>query len=156
MKNKIITRLIFLLLTLIVLSCVDSKYKQINNDLIGKWTLDSVSEPNNKTHDFKNYNTIIFLNKTDYVFEWMSGDVGNRLTGKYFILDNPKRGLVTLTMIPDIEVSGSDTIRPSYMIMDIKSFDRNRLILISETKWIDRIDSLKSIKYCEMYIYNKK
>jgi hypothetical protein len=59
-------------------------------------------------------------------------------------------------MIPDLVISESDSIRPEYINYDFKSINNKRLVLIDETKWINRVDSPKVIKYCKMYIFKKE
>jgi hypothetical protein len=136
-------------------SCSGDKSNRIVDNLIGTWTLDSISTPSGGFFANKDSKSLIFKNKTDYSYEWWNGDVGNTFTGKFFILDNPKRGLKTLTCIPDIQVSGKDTIRIEYMNLDIVNLQKNRLVLIDETKWIDR-DSLPSLRFNEVQIYKRK
>jgi hypothetical protein len=139
-------------------SCSIDKSNRIVNNLIGTWTLDSVSSPSGRYYSIKNSKdseTLIFINKFNYSYEWWNDDVGNTFTGKFFILDNPKRGLMTLTCIPDIQVSEKDTIRIGYMNLDIVSLQKDRLMLIDKTKWIDR-DSLPSLGFNKVYIYKKK
>jgi len=155
MKRRLILCGFVCFLVLINFSCTDTnKYRVIDN-LIGQWSLDSISVPINRYQKFQNHKTITFLNKTDFIYEWITDDVGGKFIGKYFILDNPKRGLLTLTFIPDIEIIGADTIRPSYINMDILNSDRKRLQLIDETEWISR-GSLPSTKFNKCYIYKKK
>lgn len=135
--------------------CSGDKSNRIVDNLIGTWTLDSISTPSGRLFANTDYKALIFKNKTDYSYEWWNGDVGNTFTGKFFILDNPKRGLKTLTCIPDIKISGKDTIRIKYMNLDIVNLQKNRLMLIDETKWIDR-DSLPSLRFNEIQIYKRK
>ena len=136
-------------------SCSIDKSNRIVDNLIGTWTLDSISTPSGKFFANNDSKTLIFKNKADYSYEWWNGDVGNAFTGKYFILDNPKRGLRTLTCIPDIQISGKDAVRIEYMNLDIVSVQENRLVLIDETKWIDR-DSLPSLQFDKVFIYKRK
>ncbi len=150
--------LILLGIAVLIGSCSVNKSKVTIGNLIGTWTLDSVSTPSGKYYaskDFKEFKSLIFKNENDYSGEWRNSDVGNTFSGKFFILDNPKRGLKTLTCIPDIEVTDKDTIRTKYMNLDIVSLQGNRLILIDETKWIDR-DHLPSLEFNKIYIYKKK
>jgi len=135
-------------------SCSDDKSNKSANNLIGTWTLDSTSYPNGKLNKNEYSKILVFVNKTDYLYEWWNYDVGNNYTGKFFVLYNPKRGLKTLTLIPDIQVSGKDTFRIQSMNMDIVSLQRNRLILIDENQGIDR-DSLPALKFNKVYIYKR-
>lgn len=151
MRHIIIITFIFFFID----SCTINKSNLNVKDLIGTWTLDSASYPNGKLYKNEDYSrTLIFKNKTDYSYEWWNDDVGNTYTGKYFILDNPKRGLKTLTFIPDIQIYGNDTIRIEYMNLDIVSLKRQKLIMVDETKWIDR-DPLSRLPYNKIYIYKK-
>jgi hypothetical protein len=94
---------------------------------------------------------LTFINNTDYSFEWSNGDVGNTFTGKYFILENPKRGLKTISFIPDLQID-EDTIRTPFMNIDIISIDAKRLQVVDETDFIKR-DSLPYIRFDKNYIY---
>jgi len=147
--------LILLGIATLIDSCSIDKSNRIVDNLIGTWTLDSISTPCGRYFENKDSKTLIFKNKTEYSYEWWNGDVGNTFTGKYFILDNSRRGLKTLTCIPDIQISGNDTVRIEYMDLDIVSLQGNRLVLIDETKWINR-DSLPSLRFNKVYIYKKK
>lgn len=86
---------------------------------------------------------LTFLNSTDYLFEWWDYDVGNTFSGKYYILDNPKRGLKIITFIPDIQLDDKDAIRIAYMNFDLASISTNRLQVVDETKR----DSLTYIRF---------
>jgi hypothetical protein len=150
--------LILLGIAVLIGSCsVDKSNVNIDN-LIGTWTLDSTSTPDGRYYankNFSNNKTLIFMNENDYSYKWQNYDMGNTVTGKFFILVNPKRGLKTLACIPDIEVTDKDTIRTKYMNMDIVSLQENRLVLIDETKWIDR-DHLPSLQFNKVTIYKKE
>jgi hypothetical protein len=147
--------LILLGIAILIDSCSGDKSNKIVDNLIGSWTLDSISTPSGRFIANNDSKTLIFKNKIDYSYEWWNGDVGNTFNGKFFILYNPRRGLKTLTCIPDIQVSEKDTIRIGYLNLDIVCLQGNRLVLIDETQWIDR-DSLPSLRFNKTYIYKKK
>ena len=158
MKRNIIIIFAITLFGSILFSCrnVDKKPEEIKY-LIGKWVLDSTTYPCdkkfNKIKDPCEY--IIFKNETDYSYEGRCGDVYQDFTGKYFILNNPKRGLKTLTFIPDITIDlYKDTIRIGYSNFDIVNIDSNFLKVIYETKFIDKENS-PSIVFNKEEIYKK-
>jgi hypothetical protein len=153
MTNKIIT-----LLTTIILglsACSDNSSSFDKKQLIGTWSLDSTSRPNGKYYETDHCVTLTFENNTDYIYDNYCGDAIENFAGKYFILDNPKRGLKTITLIPDKWFDSYDTIREAYMNFDIVSIGTNRLQLIAQTKYIKR-DSMPYIRFCENYIYKRK
>lgn len=135
-----------------------SSDKESKNDkiiLIGTWALDSISTPSGKYYKTSSETkTLTFKNETDYIFEWWNGDVGNTFTGKYFVLDNPKRGLKTISFVPDIQTADKDTIRIEYMNFDIVSINSKRLQVVDETEFI-KSDSLPYKRFNKNYIYTK-
>lgn len=147
--------LLFFGIVTLLYSCSSDKSKSIIDKLNGTWILDSISTPSDIYQETIDANFFIFRNTVDYSYEYWNGNVGNTSNGKFFILDNPKRGLMTLTCIPDILVSEKETIRLEYINLDILSIQENRLVLIDETKWLDR-DSLPSVQFEKVYIYKKK
>jgi hypothetical protein len=147
--------LILIGLALLTNTCKIDKSNKINDNLIGKWKLDSISIINGKYVAYSESKTLIFKNRTDFSYESWNGDVCFTCSGKYYILNNPKRGLLTLTLIPDIQISGNDSIRIGYMNMDIISLQGHRLIAVDETKWIDR-EGLPSKVFNEKYIYKRQ
>lgn len=150
--------LILLGIATLIDSCSIDKSDKIVDNLIGTWNLDSVSTPSGRYYsikDSKDSKTLIFKNRFEYSYEWWNDDVGNTFTGKFFILDNSKRGLKTLSCVPDLQISGNDTVRIEYMNLDIVCLQGNRLVLIDETKWIDR-KSLPSLRFNKVYIYKRK
>lgn len=166
-------RLIVYLFSLNLLaSCSLSDPKEINGGLIGIWELDSIS---NSSGSFIKSNTI----SETLVFKKWSGcslnteyqpeDLGEpsliskidffnfemeSFTGKYFILENPNRGLKTLIFVPDLQISGKDTIRKKCKNYDLVSLDNDRLVLIEETQWIPR-ERLTVLIYNKIKIYKK-
>ena len=144
-------------IVLILSGCnnIDKEKVDINEMLLGNWELDSISSPSGMYFkEDTQTKKLMFINKTDYSLVWMNGDVGNTYTGKYFVLDNPNRGLKTISFIPDVQIAGKDTIRIEFMNLDIVSLNSKRLQLIDETKFIKR-DSLPSIKFNKNYIYKR-
>jgi hypothetical protein len=158
-------------------SCCESDLNRVAEDLIGTWQIDSISLPQRKSvmNDqgqwvedcSQNHVTqtgkfqatepckrLIFHNTTDYSEISTCGDVHQNFTGKYYILNNPKRGLKTLALIPDIQVLNQDTIRVGYVNMDIVSIKSNKLVLISETQW-GTSDCSPPIRFNKVYSYSK-
>jgi hypothetical protein len=125
-------------------------------NLIGTWTLDSVSTPRGNYVSVGNCESLIFRNQTDYSYIGVCGDVHQNFTGKYFVLDNPKRGLKTITLIPDINIGArtKDTIRIGYSNFDIVSLTADRLQVVNETEFINR-DSLPTIFFNKNEIYKR-
>lgn len=155
MKYHFFKYILLSILLLLGYSCRNESAKIVDN-LIGEWKLDSASTPYGNYYKLGKieHTTIIFKNQTDYSYDKIHFDVGFTFTGKFFVLYNPKRELKTLTFIPDIQISEKDTSRIEYLNLDIKSIDRNRLVLVDETKWIDRV-GLPSLKFNKVYIYKK-
>ena len=155
--KQIIICTISINLTLSGCSYVDKGTDDLKTSLLGTWVLDSVSTPSKQYVDVGgkgDHHTLTFINKTDYSFEWWNDDVGNTFVGKYFILDNPKRGLKTITLIPDLQI-GEDTVRTEYMNFDIVSIGSTRFQVVDETNFIKR-DSLKPyINFNKNYIYKR-
>jgi hypothetical protein len=146
-------------ISLILISCSqkrESKSKDLERILIGTWELDSISTNSGKfAHsNINDSKTLTFYNNTDYSYEWNNGDVGNTFFGKYFILENPKRGLKTITLIPDIQLSGKDTIRIEYMNFDIVHASAKMLQVVDQTEFIKR-DSLPYKVYNKNSIYKR-
>ena len=155
------------------ISCKE-KFNKTGENLIGKWFLLSSSIPereyqkNSKGEWREKYilkprdkfilqdtcSFLIFKNSTDYIQSSTCGDVHQEFKGKYFVLNNPKRGLLTLTLIPDIYVNGSDTIRTGYINMDIIRIQNDSLILVKETTWF-KDDSLPAPRFDFKHIYKK-
>lgn len=118
-----------------LLSCSPFDNSSIN--LIGTWTLDSISTLKYGYMSAGNCQSLTFYNKADYKFISVCGDVHKNFTGKYFILNNPKRGLKTIALIPDIDINDKDTIRIGYSNFDIVSLTANRLQVVEETEFIN-------------------
>ncbi len=137
-------------------SSVDGDTENITEMLEGIWILDSVSLPDGSFQKAGNDSRkLIFNNETDFIYAWSAGDVANTSKGKYFILDNPKRRLKTISLIPDLIITGKDTIRPGYMDFDMAGISANRLRLVDETSFIRR-NSLPSIIFNKQYIYKRR
>jgi len=142
---------------LFALTFVSCSYSDnISTNLIGTWTLDSVSTPGHGYVSVGNCKSLTFQNQTDYSYVGVCGDVHQNFTGKYFVLDNPKRGLKTITLIPDIDINRKtkDTIRIGYSNFDIVSLTADRLQVINETEFISR-DSLPTVFFNKNEIYKR-
>jgi len=166
-------RLILYLFSLNLLtSCSISDPKGINSELIGIWELDSISTSSGsfvKSNFFSE--TLVFKKWSgcSLVTEYHPEDLGEprlmskidffnfgmeSFIGKYFILENPNRGLKTLIFVPDLLISGKDTIRKKCKNYDLVSLDNDRLVLIEETQWIPR-ELLPVLIYNKIKIYKK-
>lgn len=165
-------RLIVYLFSLNLLaSCSISDHKGINVGLIGTWELDSISTSSGNFVKSNNISETLVFKKwsscslvTEYHPEdletWHMSKIEffnfemESFTGKYFILENPNRGLKTLIFVPDLQISGKDTIRKKSKNYDLVSFDNDRLVLIEETQWIPR-ERLPVLIYNKIKIYKK-
>ena len=142
------------LFALTLVSCSYSNNTSTN--LIGTWTLDSILTQRHGYVSAGNCKSLTFHNQTDYSYVGVCGDVHQNFTGKYFVLDNPKRGLKTITLIPDIHINirTNDTIRIGYSNFDIVSLTTDRLQVVNETEFIDR-DSLPTVFFNKNEIYKR-
>ena len=142
------------LFALTLLSCSCSNHT--STTLIGTWTLDSISTLRHGYVSVGNCKSLTFHNQTDYSYVGLCGDVHQNFTGKYFVLDNPKRGLKTITLIPDIYINTKtkDTIRIGYSNFDIVSLTADRLQVVNETEFINR-DSLPTVFFNKNDIYKR-
>ena len=152
MTNKII---LIISVVLVLFACSVDNSPSDNKQLIGTWSLDSISKPYGNFDETDHCISLTFKNNTDYSYDELCGDVYENYTGKYFILNNPKRNLKTIALIPDNWIDGKDTIRTGYMTFDLVSIGVDRLQFIAQTKYIER-DSLPYIRFCENYIYKRK
>ncbi len=142
-----------ILLLLSACSNIDST-SSIKKQLIGRWVLDSASNPNGSYYKSEECNFITFENDTNFIYEWVCGCIHQKFQGKYFILHNPKRELQTVFLIPDIYIDEKDTVRTEYIHFDIVSINSDRLQVIDETKFIKQ-DSSRSIRFNKNYIYKQ-
>jgi len=141
----------------------------VYSELQGTWKLDSFSIYSGR---FLKADTegreFVFKKDSSFIYEWWSYDVGNRQSGKYFIVNNTKRGLKTLCFVSDLdiisksdnriietvtdsEIPKNDTIREN-MNLDIISIDTKRLVLIDNTVMMD---GEPTILFSKIYIYKK-
>lgn len=90
----------------------------------------------------------------EYSNEWWNGDVGNTFTGRYFVNFNPRRGLRTVTFIPDLQFADGDSIRINYQNFDIIELDEKKLKVIYATKFVPR-DSADALRITVRQIYNR-
>jgi hypothetical protein len=148
----VLTRSFAILIGVFICAC--SQITDEQEKLIGVWVLDSVSTPYGKMFTSSTSNVLNIKNSTDYSLEWWSGDVGNTFEGKYFILNNPKRGLKTISFIPALQI-GEDTVRTQYSNYDIINIQDRTLQLVDQTTFIKR-DNLTSIRFNKKYIYKKQ
>jgi len=149
-----ISKIYYLIFALTLFSCSTSNNNSTN--LIGTWILDSISTPRQGFVSVDKCESLIFHNQTDYSYIRVCGDVHQNFTGKYFVLYNPKRGLKTVTLIPDIHIDtlSKDTIRIGYSNFDIVSLTPDRLQVVNETKFINR-DNLPTVFFNKNEIYKR-
>jgi hypothetical protein len=143
-----------LIFVLTLFSCSTSNNNSTN--LIGTWILDSISTPRQGYASVDKCESLTFHNQTDYSYLGVCGDVNQNFTGKYFVFYNPKRGLKTVTLIPDIHIDArtKDTIRIGYSNFDIISLTADRLQVVNETKFINR-DNLPTVFFNKNEIYKR-
>ena len=144
-----------IILALSIASCDNSaqRPKELKY-LIGTWVLDSASFPmGNKYEKEEACDYLSFLNDSDYTFKTNCGCIHLDFKGKYFLLNNPKRGLKTITLVPDIEISEGDTIRIGYDNFDIVNISNGRLQIVRETEFFNRDDL--HLRFNKNEIYRK-
>lgn len=149
-----ISKIHYLIFALTLFSCSPSNNNSTN--LIGTWILDSISTPRQGFVSVDKCESLTFHNQTDYSYIGVCGDVHQNFTGKYFVLYNPKRGLKTVILIPDIHIDTltKDTIRIGYSNFDIVSLTPDRLQVVNETKFINR-DNLPTVFFNKNEIYKR-
>lgn len=144
------TVLFCLVLTSLV-SCIRSK--EIDN-LTGTWVLDSVLMRSGKYIKTDGCVKFKFSNSGDYNYKSECGCVHQNFEGKYFILENPKRGLKTITLIPNLDIFYGDTVRTGYRNFDIVKLTNKKLVIVEESTFIDS-KNLPSIIFNEKSIYKR-
>lgn len=144
-----IKNLLTMFLIAVLSSCnYSDKSGAIRDQLKGTWMLDSISTSSGKYYKATTKNIFRFINESDYSYDWMNDDVGNKDSGQYTITINPKRALATLSFIPNIKIDHKDTIRIRYLNFDIVDLSSDRLHTIDQTEFIER----KGMSYI---IFNK-
>jgi hypothetical protein len=148
--NRISFRNIFLLILSPILYCFfscSSKSNDIENKLVGTWTLDSELYVRGGLQKVSGERRVIkFFNDGSYSYEWQQLDVGGTVYGKYFILKNPNRKFYTISFIPDVSKEGFI----DYMNYDVISVSDSLLQLAEPSKTILQDDKQSS------YIFNGK
>ncbi len=134
------------IIVVLILSLLFGCRESVENKLVGHWRLDGTYDHEIYTKN-KHKDLLVFLDNENYTLNWMHDDVGNTFRGKYFILNNPKRALKTLCLVPNIQ----DSIRIAYEINDIHKLSKDSLILISETKFIHKEGNTNI--YTTKYVY---
>lgn len=125
---------------LIICGCNSkSNTERINEKLIGTWKLDSSSNPRGEFYKESITEIITFKKSSTYTREWMDYDVGNNTSGTYLVKQSPKRALATVSLIPDIQVSGKDTVRTKLINFDILEITSNRLHIITKDISVNEI-----------------
>lgn len=137
-KNSIKYLLAMFLMTALVSCNRSDKSESIREKLKGTWMLDSVSTPSGKYYKVTTKNTFRFVNESDYSYDWMNDDVGNKDSGQYAVTVNSQRALATLSFIPNIKINHKDTIRIRYLNFDIVDLSSDKLHTIDQTEFIER------------------
>ncbi|CAD0009056.1 MULTISPECIES: hypothetical protein [Flavobacterium] len=153
--NPIITKICLIILVLSIASCDNSVQRPNELEyLIGTWVLDSATYP--RGNDYQKVEAcdyLTFLKDSAYTFKTNCGCIHLDFKGKYFLLNNPKRGLKTITLVPDIEIYEGDTIRIGYDNFDIVKISNRRLQIVRETEFFDRNDL--HLRFNKNEIYKK-
>jgi hypothetical protein len=146
----------WLLLTyLTVSSCLTKSTSGIiNDDLIGTWKLDSISDVAGKYYKAEVRSILTFKDGFNYSYEWMNYDVGNTFNGKYVIVENPKRAWATISLIPDIQINKRDTVRIEYDNFDVVELSPDRLHTVDQTKFVDQ-EGKPSIIFNKHKVYKR-
>lgn len=153
--NPILSNFCLIMVVLLLTSCNnhDQRPKELKY-LLGTWVLDSETYPGeNEYQHVEACDYLTFYNNSKYTFKTNCGCIHLDFKGKYFILNNPKRGLKTITLIPDIEISEGDTIRIGYDNFDIVNITDKRLQIVRETEFINKDDL--HIRFNKKEIYKK-
>jgi hypothetical protein len=153
--SSIRTKICLIILILSIVSCDNAAQKPKELEYLkGTWVLESETYPGeNKCQKVEACDYLTFLNDSDYTFKTNCGCIHLDFKGKYFVLNNPKRGLKTLSLVPDIEISDGDTIRVAYENFDIVKISNERLQIVHETKFLDKDDL--HLRFNKNQIYKK-
>lgn len=159
MKSSFFLYVALIAIVISVLSSCENKLDQVTEKLTGKWFQSGSTIPERKYYQNKNgewkeafilkpnevYRThedtcsfITFSNTTDYYVNSMCGDLHFNHRGKYYVHENPKRGLLTLMLLPDLDIHGTDTIRRGSQSMDIAVLNSDSLVLVEQTTVFER------------------
>lgn len=146
-------KLLYFLILVCFISC---KKNKIEEQLKGKWILDSAVTIEGRYFDRDFDKTIIFKDNQRYVYTWGDIDVFGKFEGNYYIQHNKNRSTKTILFIPDIDTAFGNDERPSYQIFDIVSLTNDRLEGISDTKRkFNDSDSRLIERINEKYIYKR-
>ena len=139
----------------IVFACSCSSSVSIQSKLKGTWVLESVLSGRGGFVKVNNESkTLVFLDNDQFSFEYWSGDVGNKEHGNYYLHQNPSRKATTIVFIPDLQISGKDTVR-NYMSYDIVAISDSTLQVVEQTQFIKRENS-PYLVFNQQYIYKLK
>jgi hypothetical protein len=128
----------------------DQKPKELEY-LVGTWVLDSATSFRQNKYQKEGAKYLTFYSDSNYTFKIYGECIHLDFKGKYFILNNPKRGLKTITLVPDTVISESDTIRLSYDNFDIVNLTNKRLQIVRETEFINTDDINMRFNKSEIY-----
>lgn len=131
-----------------------NKDDKLKENLVGKWRLDSVSTPNMKFEKAGITEIYNFKNSTDFIRECQGDDVGNTLTGKYIIYNNPNRASATIVFISNFQMREKDTIRVDIPNLDIIEVNDRRIHVLEPTKFMD-VKGKPSIVFNKHCIYKR-
>lgn len=140
------------LLVFLISSCRED---QDINTMIGTWKCTHYSTPTGSIVDYKKDFLITFMNENDFNYSYFDFDIKNDFYGRYFINYNQNRINKTLVLIPNILKSGQDTIRLECLNFDIIKLSDLSMIVCKPTRFIDRVDNGKKIRYNEMLYFTK-
>ena len=132
-----------------------SNSANLQHKLKGTWVLESVLSGRGGFVKVDNESKIlVFLDNDQFSFEYWNGDVGNKEHGNYYLHQNPSRKAITIVFIPDLQISGKDTVR-NYMNYDIVAISDSTLRVVEQTQFIKRENS-PYLAFNQQYIYRLK
>lgn len=159
---------------ILFVSCSDSNQRIGKFELNGTWKLDSVSTKYGRLEKVDYSNVILDLNKnskcslvtednldTNSLIDYFRDEKElfnfsmKTFAGKYFLFENPNRKLKTLILVPELCISGKDTIYKKCLSYDIVSLDKHRMVLINESEWYPAIESTPAFFSNEIEIYKR-
>jgi hypothetical protein len=131
----------------------DQKPKELEY-LVGTWVLDSATYfRKNKYEKEEAKEYLTFYSDSNYTFKTYGECIHLDIKGKYFVLNNIKRGLKTVTLVPDTVISEGDTLRLGYDNFDIVKITNKRLQIVRATEFINTDDI--NMRFNKNEIYKK-
>ncbi|NEM97964.1 hypothetical protein [Pontibacter burrus] len=153
MKVKSLFIVVCVALAIVGCSRADPEVKEIQEKLIGVWELDSTTTVRAGLQKSKKTTTIAFSEDQKFIYYWWDSDLVGKYEGRYFVLKNPDRGLVTITLIPDVDTLKEGVYRRPYLNFDVEDIREGKMVTLHETERIERYDMPDKIWFTERRIY---